>query len=874
MKKKILMFVMAFAIILPCAVFFSACGEKNNPKVIALDIVETEGNINHDNSWYIGSIQYGEEFNLDDFKLFLRYDDNTSKEAQVNDPNFSVKYYYTVLGSEQTEIADLTSLEIGSYAIVYSYLDNANKFEASVYFDVGKADYVDSYSLELSQYNIRFGDALPEISVTPSTGEVVEYGVRYLNQAQYNEYLSLSKDEQQEFLSNTDQQVYDKFYGDWEIGEYYIYAEITSDNYNNKFSEPVNLTLIPATIKKGESVGEEIVTAILDYKRTNEGVTIGKVRLGDIRINYSYEDVRYVDKYGDPVAGSLQWSNEVKDNEVDFSNNGHKFRVMFVPDSENYVPIVYGNVELQVVKGEIFYQEIFENPTYNPDLTNRTFTIYNNIDSSFRPSEFIDVYKFDGSSWQKITADESEYYSLLDTVDMQAGEYKYQLRLKNTTNFVWKINGETLSSDNIEVVKKINKLEISPSFELKTASFNADGYALIPFNNDDERLTNFKVEAVNKESSSLSGDYFKGSAEFVEIEGQKYIKYTPSGLYSSDGTENNGSDKHFARAYLKISADTVDDNYSFETLETSLDIGRLRPGPTLEETASEPIELTTGKTYRECFTFMLPEEKGTYSSTKINLGDVVPKVLSQTQLTLSFTSKSPIYYSIKALTFNVALADVQVLDVEGNYNEVNPTEDSAQENPPAYLKYLSDWLGTGMETGTETGMATTAQNYSADIRIDYKDSENNLKLVGSVNNQYTDTATYYKFTTNTTLNQGGDIFTISGEVDMSGTEKNYSITKNGAPEDYVINAELDQMIITALGIDLPNNSIQNEQMAYYVAEDDQNIKIRIEGTSTDGDSVVVHYVFDVDGNFVGHKVSFTSADGVKSYSIQIKLISE
>ena len=867
MKKKILMLVMAFAIILPAAFLLSACGEKNNPKVIALDIVETEGNINHYDSWYTESIQYGEEFNLNDFKLFLRYDDNTSKEAQVNDPNFSVKYYYTGLGSEQTEIADLTSLEIGSYTIVYNYLDNASTFEAFVYFDVEKADYVNSYSLSLSQNNIRYGDALPEISVIPSTGEVVEYGVRYLNQEQYDEYSSLSKDEQQQFLSNTDQQVYDNFYGDGVIGEYYIYAEITSDNYNNKFSEPVNLTLIPATIEKAESVGEEIVTAILDYSITNEGVTTGAVRLGDIRINDFYANVRYVDKYENNVAGSLQWSNEVKDLEVDYSHNGIKYRVMFVPESENYVPIEYGNVELQVVKGEIFYQETSDDITYNPDLENKTFTIYNNRDL-FRPSEFIDVYKFNGSSWQKITADEGGNYSLLDTVDMQAGEYKYQLRLKDTTNFVWKIDGETLSSDDIEVVKKINKLAISPSFELNTASFNADGYALIPFNNEDERLTNFKVEAVNKESISLSGDYFKGSAEFVEIEGQKYIKYTPSGLYSSDGTENNGSDAFSARAYLKISADPINDNYSFEARETSVFISRLRPGPTLEETASEPIELTTGKTYRECFTFMLPAEKGTYNSTKINLDDVVPNVLSQTQLILSFTSNSPIYYSINALTFNVVLADVQVLDVEGDYNEVNITEDEAQENPPAYVKYLSAWM--------EIGMKTTAPNYSADIRIDYKDSENNLKLVGSVNNQYSDTVTYNNFTTNTTLNQGDNIFTISGDVDTSGTANNYSITKNGAPANYVINEELDQMIITALGIDLPKNSmqIQNEQRTCYVAEDDQNIKIKIEGTSTEGDSVEVHYVFDVDGGFVGHKVSCTSADGVISYSIQIKLISE
>ena len=333
MKKKILMFVLAFSIILPCAVFFSACGGKNNPKVIALNIVETEGNINHDNSWDTGSIQYGEEFNLNDFKLFLRYDDNTNKEAQVNDPNFSVKYYYTGLGSEQTEIADLTSLEIGSYTIVYNYLDNANTFKAFVYFVVEKADYVNSYSLKLSPDHIRYGDALPEISVIPSTGEVVEYGVRYLNQAQYDEYLSLSKDEQQEFLSNTDQRANDNFYGDGVIGEYYIYAEIKSDNYNNKFSEPVNLTLIPATIEKAESVGEEIVTAILDYRITNEDVTTGAVRLGDIRINDHNANVRYVDKYGNYVAGSLQWSNEVKDLEVNYDNNGIKYRVLFVPES-------------------------------------------------------------------------------------------------------------------------------------------------------------------------------------------------------------------------------------------------------------------------------------------------------------------------------------------------------------------------------------------------------------------------------------------------------------------------------------------------------------------------------------------------------------
>ena len=245
----------------------------------------------------------------------------------------------------------MTNLQIGEYSIVFTYNDKDIIFEVVVSFSVVKADYQNTYTIELEQNNIQYGDPIPKISVVPSTGKVVEDGIKYLNQTQYEEYLSLDNDRKQEFLAKNDKKVYDSFYGDYTIGEYYIYAEISSENYNNKYSEPVNLTLIPATIEKAESVGEEIVTAILDYRITNEDVTTGAVRLGDIRINDHNANVRYEDQYGQYVDGTLKWSSEQENLEVNYNNNGQTYDVMFVPASDNYVPIFYGKVELNVIKG-------------------------------------------------------------------------------------------------------------------------------------------------------------------------------------------------------------------------------------------------------------------------------------------------------------------------------------------------------------------------------------------------------------------------------------------------------------------------------------------------------------------------------------------
>lgn len=204
-----------------------------------------------------------------------------------------------------------------------------------------------------------------------------------------------------------------------------------------------------------------------------------------------------------------------------------------------------------------------------------------------------------------------------------------------------------------------------------------------------------------------------------------------------------------------------------------------------------------------------------------------------------------------------------LLNVEGNYKPVNPGTDGNLVPQPSYMEYMERWMGTGMKT--------TAPDYNAQIQIDYKDQNQTLNITGNLNNKYNNVETYNDFTTDTTLTDGKDDYVINGKVDTSDLNNEYTVTKNGEPTNFVIDENLHSLIMTALRIDLANNSISGETPIYSVAQDSENLKIKIEN-SFEGGNVEVYFVFDAEGNFVGHKVSMTSMDGTMSYSIQMKLV--
>lgn len=217
------------------------------------------------------------------------------------------------------------------------------------------------------------------------------------------------------------------------------------------------------------------------------------------------------------------------------------------------------------------------------------------------------------------------------------------------------------------------------------------------------------------------------------------------------------------------------------------------------------------------------------------------------------------------LTFGVKIVgDKNILDVSGNYSAVNPNEDAMLENPPAYIQYMGAWM--------EVGMETTAPDYNAKILIKYNDAQKNLLIEGTLNNQYTDAVTYNSFNTNANLSDGTNNYSISGLVDTSGTNNDYTITKNGQPSDYIIDQQLDGLIMTALRIDLANIMISADAQTYSVCQDNEYIKVKIDNLNSDGSTTTAYMIFDLDGNFVGHKIEVSANDNAITYSIQLVLM--
>lgn len=198
-----------------------------------------------------------------------------------------------------------------------------------------------------------------------------------------------------------------------------------------------------------------------------------------------------------------------------------------------------------------------------------------------------------------------------------------------------------------------------------------------------------------------------------------------------------------------------------------------------------------------------------------------------------------------------------ILNVSGDYQSVNPTEDGNLEPMPKYMEYLGKWM--------EEGMETTAPDYTANIQIDYTDASTNFNLTGQLNNKYSDTSYYTSFTTNTTLTDGINDFTISG------ANNNFTITKNGESSNFIINKEIDENIIfIALLIDAPNNLVNGDTINYYTAQDDETLKIKVESQDNEG-FTTVYFVFDNQGDLIGYKVSFETTDKTACYSFQVKL---
>lgn len=881
MKKKILSFVFAICLILPLMAVLTACGGKNPAVVNDIKIIEKATGTDHSNSWTKQDVEFGESPVLDDYKLVLYYSDGSTKDVQSNDSNYSVKYYYTDSSSNRNQISDLTNLNLGFYEICHTYTNNGNVFNAYIYFSVVEGQNINPYYISLSSDSVEYGREIPEITLqtAPSqeTGEleIVEHSIKVLTSDEYQEYLSkTTESEKQEYLENNGESIYTNIYQN--VGDYYIYVKVSSENFEDKYSVPTKLTVSQATIQLAEGGITGQITATFKYYDVNYtehktgSIALSEIDIFDFDASYKFENF-----YGQQVGGELQWQNP--ETYVNSKNNGNEFMVLFVPTDSNYKTVEFGKVALTIEKGEINYNQISDSITYSESSSNYEFVIFDNNSTIFRPLDYINVYKWNGASWQQITTESDDNLKkVIDVVAMQAGENKYKIELKDKTNFVW--NNQT--TNDIEVTKTINKATINANFEISGSQLFENGSFLIPFTNDDRfELTSLSIGTENKNNSN----YFQGSAEIVEKNSQEYFKFTPTGLYNSTNELINNSSETYGYAYVIINATPVNSNYVAN--ELSLNIGvsihRLDANPRF----NDDLVLTPGKTFEESLTFMVPESYGTYTVDGYALTDEVPRILHN--ITVSFVSNSPIYYSKNNNYISVELEKLFVLDTSGEYTEVDLSQ------PPEELDVMTNWAKSGLEqklnynaevllrVETKKESYTDVESYYAEnVSVTYASKDDMA--------QFSEDKTYvYNASTNklSVVTDTEKLYTLNGTIsNREGTGTNVTVQEIGGSSNQ-ISGNYSEMLYNSFEIDLPFTSLSSfsgtQTTSYYVDSENGLIKIKMANESIDsGSSVECVYIFDSEGNYVGHQVTHTNlaqdvqADEVLGYTIQFKLINE
>lgn len=879
MKKKILSFVFAICLILPLMAVLTACGGKKPAVVNDIKIIEKATGTDHSNSWTKQDVEFGESPVLDDYKLVLYYSDGSTKDVQSNDSNYSVKYYYTDSSSNRNQISDLTNLNLGFYEICHTYTNNGNVFNAYIYFSVVEGQNINPYYISLSSDSVEYGREIPEITLqtTPSqeTGEleIVEHSIKVLTSDEYQEYLSkTTESEKQEYLENNGESIYTNIYQN--VGDYYIYVKVSSENFEDKYSVPTKLTVSQATIQLSEAGITGQITATFKYydvyytEHKTGDIALSEIDIFDYGASYKFEDV-----YGQQVGGKLQWQNP--EDYVNSTNNGDEFMVLFVPTDSNYKTVEFGNVALTIEKGEINYNQISDSITYSESSSNHEFVIFDNNSTTFRPLDYINVYKRNGASWQQITTESDDNFKkVIDIVAMQAGENKYKIELKDKTNFVW--NNQT--TNDIEVTKTINKATIYANFEISGSQLFEDGSFLIPFTNDDRfEFGSLSIGTENKNNSS----YFQGSAEIVEKNSQKYFKFTPTGLYNSTNELINNSSETYGYVYVTINATPVNSNYI-------ADESRLNPSVLIQRLDANPVfydglVLTPGKTFKECLTFMVPESYGTYTVDGYNLTDEVPRILHN--ITVSFVSNSPIYYSKNNNYISVELEKLFVLDTSGEYIGFDLSQ------PPEELDVMTSWAESGLgqklnynaevllRVETKKESSTDIESYYAEnVSVTYASKDDMAQF--SEDKKYVYSASTNKLSVVTDTER---LYTLNGTISSrEGTNTDVTVQEIDGSLNQ-ISGNYSDIFYSSFGIELPFISLSifsgTPTTSYYIDSENGLIKIKMNGSdSSSGIECVC--VFDIEGNYVGHQVTFTNlaqdvqADEVLGYTIQFKLINE
>ena len=335
MKKKILIFVMAFAIIFPAAFLLSACDGKGGKKVQSITV---------DNLFIGDSVEYeygtniNDIFSLENMEVTAIYDDNSTKVLSSDE--------YTVEFSKNTNpIDEIKSIpDVGYYGISVFY---EGAFDGITFTVIPSS--TPYYSISLPHKSWIYGnDDIPEVTLENyqlQEGESVDY--YYIEKSEYDA------------LSDEEKELANIYANDWKYikdktttlnaGQYYVFAYINFANESN-YTGLTARELITVNKKRIVVTPEDAAGVSaweFDYSNSyNISSSDGKYIIGDIALKDIKLDNDYVTISG--IEGRFEWKNP--EQTLNSSNSGDSYPLVFIPNDSNNYEVVYsgGEITLQV----------------------------------------------------------------------------------------------------------------------------------------------------------------------------------------------------------------------------------------------------------------------------------------------------------------------------------------------------------------------------------------------------------------------------------------------------------------------------------------------------------------------------------------------
>ena len=218
-------------------------------------------------------------------------------------------------------------------------------------------------------------------------------------------------------------------------------------------------------------------------------------------------------------------------------------------------------------------------------------------------------------------------------------------------------------------------------------------------------------------------------------------------------------------------------------------------------------------------------------------------------------------------TFNYEIVAAEVLDVSGEFAVQEFDGNVEGENVPLFVKYMNDWFSTNM--------AKVANTYTSNVYFTYTSSSYNAKFKIDSSCSFTDISLNQDFNFNFIMNK----YTDEEQVEYSGSFTyfenefmNRVYSQNQLVTSITGYNSIDNLLFDSARIDYPQIVAETENPIYYVATDDNFLKVKTictweqNGKNIDCEVILV---FDNYGNYIGHQVSYN--DGEMSYCLQNKL---